>query len=154
MRDVALIASHIKDAFADADIEPPPLTLRGGDAMDVYDSPPPFDANTDQATDLYIEQYANGLTYLDTVAWLYYLPRFLALALDKVAEPSHIVIEALLWNIRPPDWDPPRLGALTPKQKEVVLEVLEFLAFEPESKNQDFAMQVMEEYWIEDNLYR
>lgn len=154
MGNVELIAIHIKDAFANAGIEPPPLTLRGGDAIDGYDSPPPFDANTDQATGSYIEQYANGLTHLDTVAWLYYLPRFLALALDKVAEPSHIIIEALLWNLRPPDRDPPRLGALTSKQEAVILEVLEFLAFEPESKNQDFAMQVMEEYWIKDNLYR
>jgi hypothetical protein len=148
MRDISLIASDIKNIFADSIGTTPPMTLRGGDAIDSYNSPPPFDPQADQPTDSYIEQYSCGFTYLDTESWLYYLPRFLTLALVHVSEPSHPMVEALLWNLRPPDREPPRLGALTSKQKAIVLEVLEFLAFAPESMNQDFAMQVMEEYWI------
>jgi hypothetical protein len=46
------------DAFhADAETLPP-LTLRGGNAVDSYDNAEPFDAARDEPTDAYIEAYA------------------------------------------------------------------------------------------------
>src|SRR5262249_20331478 len=52
------IARSAFEAFrADAETAPP-LTLRGGNAVDSYDDAEPFDAACDEATDAYIEAYA------------------------------------------------------------------------------------------------
>ncbi len=65
-----------------------------------------------------------------------------------------MVAEALLWSLRPPDREPPRLGSLSAEQEAVVVAVLDVLAFDERSLDRDLAMQVLEEYWIPGALYR
>jgi hypothetical protein len=65
-----------------------------------------------------------------------------------------MAIEGLLWSLRPPDREPPRLGSLTPAQEEVMRAFLEGLGFEDGSVHQDLALQVLEEWWVENPLYR
>jgi hypothetical protein len=65
-----------------------------------------------------------------------------------------MVVEGLLHSLRPPDREPPRLASLTVEQESVIVEFLEDLAFSEDSANQDFAQQVLEEWWLPDALYR
>ena len=61
--------------FHDELVKIPPMTLRGGDAVDSYDLPPPYDEELDQPTDDYLQQYAYfALPHLDALSWRYYLP--------------------------------------------------------------------------------
>ena len=65
-----------------ADVESlPPLTLRGGNAVDSYNEPMPFDRVADEPTDAYFEGFAFwGLGYLDASSWRHYLPRLIEYA--------------------------------------------------------------------------
>jgi hypothetical protein len=65
-----------------------------------------------------------------------------------------MAVEGLLHNLRPPDREPPRLASLTAEQEAVIVAFLEEVAFSEDSANRDFAMQVLEEWWIPDALYR
>jgi hypothetical protein len=66
-----------------------------------------------------------------------------------------MVVDALLSSLRPPDRTPPRLASLTEEQEVVLREFLESLAFAGESNPyQDLAMQVLEEWWLPNALYR
>lgn len=135
----------------------PTTTLRGGDAIDGYDSPPPYDPTIDEPTDAYLERYSfSGLTYLDATSWRHYLPRLIDYALRHIDRrtPGTMAIDGLLSSLRPPDREPPRLGSLSPEQEAVVVACLEALAFDERSAHQAFAMQVLEEYWIPGALYR
>jgi hypothetical protein len=153
MRDLLTIAERVSRAFQSSG--PAPRTsLRGGDALDVYKSPHAFDPELDEPSDAYLGRHAAGLAHLDPETWLYYLPLFLTSALRNASEPGNRVVEAVLWSPRPPDREPARLGALSEEQTRAVTEALEFLAFSAESQNQDFALQVLEEYWIPGALYR
>ena len=64
------------------------------------------------------------------------------------------MIESLLSCLRPPDSEPPRLASLSPEQEAVLASFLDGLAFGQGSAYQDFAMQVLEEYWVPHALYR
>ena len=145
------------DAFK-ADLQRvPPITLRGGDALDGYDEPPPYDGAIDEPTDRYLETFAfNGLNFLDPPSWRHYLPRLIDYALRNLASnaPGTMTIDGLLWSLRPPDRDPPRLASLTREQEEVVVAALDQLAFSGDSVYRSDAMQVMEEWWIPGALYR
>jgi len=151
------IRTRAFDAFK-ADVEAvPPITLRGGDALDSYDEPPPYDAAIDEPTDDYLETFAfNGLNFLDPPSWRHYLPRLIDYALRNIASnaPGTMAIDGLLWSLRPPDRDPPRLASLTRDQEEVVVAALDQLAFSDDSVYRKDAMQVMEEWWIPGALYR
>lgn len=135
-----------------ADLESvPTITLRGGDALDSYDEPPPYDAALDEPNDAYLEAWAfNALNFLDPQSWRHYLPRLIDYALRNIAShaPGTMAIDGLLWSLRPPDRDPPRLGSLTPAQKDVVVAALDQLAFADDSVYRADAMQVMEEWWL------
>jgi hypothetical protein len=131
----------------------PPLTLRGGDAIDSYASPPPYDAVIDQPTDVYLERYAWGITYLDPVSWQYYLPHLIDYALRHKQEGT-FVIDSLLFSLRPPEREPPRFAVLTRQQEALIAAFLDVLAFDERSVWHDQAMQVLEEYWIPGALYR
>src|SRR4029453_7183040 len=99
----------------------PAITLRGGNALDSYDSPPPFDPAIDDPTDAYLETYAfNGVAFLDPPSWRHSLPRLIDYALRNTASnaPGTMAIEGLLWSLRPPDREPPRLGSLTREQED------------------------------------
>jgi hypothetical protein len=136
---------------------PPAITLRGGEALDSYEAPPPFDPALDEPNDAYLEAYAfNGLGFLDPPSWRYYLPRLIDYALRNIASnaPGTMAVDGLLWSLRPPDREPPRLGSLTPAQEAVIVAALDQLAFSDDSVHRPDAMQVMEEWWIPGALFR
>ena len=127
----------------------PPLTLRGGNAIDGYHEPEPFDPARDEPTDAYIEGFAFwGLIYLDGASWRHYLPRLIDYAFRRPDDPA-MVVEALIRSLRPPDRYPPRLAALTAAQEAVVVAFLETLALEGDAGPlQDDAQQALEEWWL------
>ena len=155
--DRTTIITRAYDVFR-ADVEAiPTITLRGGDAVDSYDSPPPYDAAVDEPTDAYVERYAfHALPFLDPPSWRHYLPRLIDYALRNLASnaPGPMAIEGFLYSLRPPDREPPRLGSLTPEQEQVIVATLDELAFAEDSLYQQDATQVMEEWWIPGALYR
>src|SRR4029450_2152132 len=115
------------EAFrADADTAPP-LSLRGGYAVDSYDEADPFDPARDEPTDAYLEGFAFwGLGYLDAQSGGAYLPRLISSAFRRPDDPA-MAVEALVRSLRPPDRYPPRLGTLTADQEAVVVAFLETL---------------------------
>ena len=153
MKNSLEIEAAILDAF-DSSPGPPALSLRGGAALDVYDMPPGFDPLLDAPTEEYLHRHSSGLAHLDADSWLHYLPLVLRAAWARASLPGDPLVEAVLWTLRPPDRVPPRLGRLSSAQEAVVTAVVEHLAFAPSSQNQDFALQVLEEYWIPGALYR
>ena len=138
----------------DADT-PPPLTLRGGSAVDSYDVAEPFDPALDKPTDEYLEGFASfGVIYLDAQSWRHYLPRLIDYAFRRPADPA-TVTEALLRTLRPPDRYPPRLATLTGEQEEVVRAFLEELALgaAPEELGEE-ARQALDEWWLPNARHR
>lgn len=132
----------------------PRMTLRGGYAEDSYEVAPVPDPELDKPTDAYLETYTFwGLAYLDAASWRHYLPLLIAYAFSHMDDPG-MAIEGLLHNLRPPDREPPRLATLSAEQEAVIVAFLEEVAFSVDSANRDFALQVMEEWWIPDALYR
>ena len=133
---------------ADADARPP-LSLRGGCAVDSYDEAEPFDPARDEATDAYLEGFAFwGLGYLDAQSWRHYLPRFISYAFRHQNDPA-MAVEALIRSLRPPDRYPPRLATLTAEQEAVVVAFLERLALDDGFAHlQEDAQQALEEWWL------
>jgi hypothetical protein len=127
----------------------PPVTLRGGNAIDGYDEAEPFDPARDEPTDAYIEGFAFwGLIYLDAQSWRHYLPRLISYAFRRPDDPA-MAVEALIRSLRPPDRYPPRLTTLTAEQEAVVLAFLETLALDDGTGHgQDEAQQALEEWWL------
>ena len=75
---------------------PPPLTLRGTNALDSYEQPPPLDPAEDEPTDAYLEQFAFcGLGYLDDRMWRHYFSRLIDYAVRRPNDPA-MVTEALV----------------------------------------------------------
>lgn len=135
----------------------PLMSLRGGEAEDNYRDVPPYDKEIDRPTNEYLEKYAYwGLPHLDAVSWRYYLPLLMNYALRHMrGKPrGSMVVEGLLGSLRPPDREPPRLGSLKPEEEGLVRSFLEELAFSDDSKHQDLATQVLNEWWTEDSFYR
>src|ERR1700730_14799910 len=109
----------------------PPLTLRGGSAVDTYHVPPAFDPDLDRPTDAYLEEYAYlGLTYLDPASSRHYLPCLIDYAIRPFGATAPLVTDGLLSSLRPPDREPPRLGSISTEQEAVVVEFLDLLAFD------------------------
>lgn len=148
------ICHRAREVFSDDLQIAPAITLRGGNALDGYDEAPPPDPELDKLTDDYIEAYTFwGLGFLDAASWRHYLPHLIDYAFRHMDDPK-MAVEGLLHNLRPPDREPPRLGSLTAEQEAVIVAFLEEVAFSADSANRDFAMQVMEEWWLPDALYR
>lgn len=126
----------------------PPLTLRGGNAVDGYEEAEPFDAARDQPTDAYIEGFTFwGLGYLDAQSWRHYLPRLIDYALRRPDDPA-MAVEALIRSLRPPDRYPPRLGTLGPAQEAAIVAFLEMVALGDGFDHlRDDARQALEEWW-------
>ena len=144
------IVGRAFDAFR-TDVEsPPPLTLRGGNAVDGYDEPPTFDPVEDATTDPYLERFAFwGLGYLDARSWRHYLPRLIDYAFRQPTDPA-MVSEALVRSLRPPDRYPPRLATLNAEQEAVVRAFLEQVALGNAIPHlQDEAVQALEEWWLQ-----
>jgi hypothetical protein len=133
----------------------PPLTLRGGSAVDSYDEAEPFDPARDEPTDAYIEGFAFwGLGYLDAQSWRHYLPLLIRYAFRRPDDPA-MAVEALIRSLRPPDRYPPRLATLTADQEAVVVAFLETLALGDDTgRLQDDAQQTLEEWWLPGARYR
>jgi hypothetical protein len=132
----------------------PQKTLRGGNAEDSYDVPPAPDLELDRLSDEYLETYTFwGLAFLDAPSWRHYLAPLIDYAFRHMDDPR-MAVEGLLHNLRPPDREPPRLASLTVEQEAVIVAFLEQVAFSDDSANREFAMQVLEEWWIPDALYR
>ena len=145
------IVSRAFDVF-EADVRsPPPLTLRGGNAVDSYDQPRPFDPVQDEPNDAYFEGFAFwGLGYLDARSWRHYLPRLIAYAFRHPNDPA-MVTEALVRSLRPPDRYPPRLATLTADQESVLRGFLEQVALHGAVPHlQADAQQALEEWWLAD----
>jgi Family of unknown function (DUF6714) len=137
------------EAFrADADAVPP-LTLRGGNAVDGYDEAESFDSTLDAPSDAYIEGFAFwGLGYLDAESWRHYLPRLISYAFRHPDDPA-MAVEALIRTLRPPDRYPPRLATLTAEQEAVVVAFLEAVGLgDGMSHVRDDAQQALEEWWL------
>ena len=137
------------EAFCTDATSPPPLTLRGGSAVDSYDLPPPFDQSADEPTDAYLEGFAYwGLGYLDARSWRHYLPTLIGYAFRRPDDPA-MVTEALVRSLRPPDRYPPRLASLTREQEDVIRSFLEQAAMtDTLSHVQDDAQQALDEWWL------
>src|SRR5215467_14457960 len=146
------LGARFRDAFASDQAAVPSMTLRQGDAIDSYAEPPLRD-ETDVVTDGYLQKYCWGLNHLDASSWRHYLPALADLAERRIGDNCN-AIDALINSLRPPDRDPPRLASLTPSQEVAVRELLELLAFSEESVWQAQACQALEEWWVEDALYR
>ncbi|HZF67780.1 MAG TPA: DUF6714 family protein [Gemmatirosa sp.] len=151
-RDAALdaIATRAEAAFAREAGAPPPLTLRGGSAVDGDDVPEPYDAARDAPTDAYLERFAGwAMPYLDATSWKHYLPHLMRYAAARPEDPG-MVVGATVRSLRPPDREPPRLAALAPEQEAVVVAFLEQLALrgaEPGSPGEE-AARALEEWWL------
>ena len=145
---MSIVARAFEVFEADAR-EPPPLTLRGANAVDGYDEPTPFDPAVDEPTDAYIEGFAFwGLAYLDARSWRHYLPRLIDYAFRRPDDPA-MAVEALVRSLRPPDRYPPRLATLSAGQENVVRSFLEQIALGEEFPHLQFdAQQALEEWWL------
>lgn len=124
----------------------PPMTLRGGDALDAGKPAPPFDVLVDAISDEYLEAHPWGSGYLDAASWRHYLPFMMEYALRHITESSDVT-DALLTSFRPPDRNPPRLGSLSKAQETAVLRFLDVMAHSAESANVDLAALVLSEWW-------
>jgi hypothetical protein len=127
---------------------PPPLSLRGANAVDSYDSPEPFDEQQDAPTDAYLEGFTFwAMPYLDAHSWRHYIPRLIEYALGHPADPA-MVTEAFVRSLRPPDRVPARLTTLSAEQERVIVAFLETLALESsaESERSD-AAEALQEWW-------
>jgi hypothetical protein len=148
------ISRRASEAFRADALAAPRMTLRGGYAEDSYDVAPPPDPILDELTDTYLEAYTFwGLAYLDPASWRHYLPHLIDYAFRHMDDPK-MAVEGLLHNLRPPDREPPRLASLTAEQEAVIVAFMEDVAFSEDSANRDFAIQVLEEWWLPDALYR
>lgn len=140
---------RVRHAFADDLASPPPLTLRGANAIDGYDEPAPYDDLADAPTDEYLERYAYwAMPYLDARSWRHYLPRLIEYALGHPGD-EHMVTEALVRSLRPPDRMSPRLATLDQAQEAVIVELLKLIAVDERSHGaRDEAMSALEEWWL------
>jgi hypothetical protein len=153
--DTPSLVARAYEAFRADAADPPPLTLRGANAVDSYERPVPFEAAADAPTDHYLELFAFwGLAHLDARSWRHYLPRLIEYACGHPDDPR-MVGEALVGSTRPPDRYPPRLGSLNARQEAVVRTFLECVAFEdvlPHARED--AMQALQEWWLPDATSR
>ena len=143
------LARKARDAFRDDVAAPPALSLRGANAVDGYESPPPFDPDADAPTDAYLEGNAFwAMPYLDAHSWRHYLPRLIEYALAHPDDPA-MVVEAAVRSLRPPDRVPARLTTLTAVQESVIVEFLEWLALdEGERAASGDARLALDEWWL------
>jgi hypothetical protein len=152
MTELAL-ATKAFAAFSREAKAQPAITLRGGNDLDDYKQPSAFDPDLDAVSDVYLEQYAWGVGYLDAESWRHYLPSLIDHSVRHMSKGSNAV-DALLNSLRPPDREPPRLASVSPVQESVIIEFLDLMAFSRESVHQDLACQALEEWWAPGALYR
>jgi hypothetical protein len=139
------LVGEVFDAFAvDASVLPP-MTLRGGNAIDECGEPPPFDPAVDDHSNSYLERYAWGIGYLDAASWRHYLPFLIQYAL-RHRDRGGLVVHLLIVSLRPPEREPPRLATLDTEQRAAVTQFLGVLAFGNPSPHQQLAGEALE-WW-------
>ena len=143
------IVRRAYEAFRGDLAEPPPLTLRGANAVDSYSLPTPFDPEEDEPTDQFLEGFAFwGVGYLDARSWRHYLPQLIDYALRHPDDPA-MVSEALVRSLCPPDRYPPRLASLSEDQENVVRLFLEHVALTDAFTHlQADAQRALDEWWL------
>lgn len=131
------------------------LSLRQADEIDSYSLPTPDHSPKDwhDISAHELEEHHWGLTHLDAESWRFYLPAFLSYSVRNLTHGGSLVVDACLNNLRPPDRVPSRFRTLNERQRQSVVTVLEFLAFDDDSMFMADACQVLEEYWIKNPLY-
>lgn len=150
----AEIVEAARRAFVDDAARTPPMSLQSGNDADGYRVARPYDP-ADAPTKALIGELAFwSLPHLDAGSWRHHLPHLIEYGLAHRSDPGDLAVEAILWSLRPPDRDPPRLGSLSDEQQAVVVAFLEVLAFDDASEFRDFAQQVMEEWWVPRPLFR
>lgn len=132
----------------------PPMSLRAGNALDGYEAVPTFDPVIDKVTPDYLERHCWGISHLDSRSWRFYLPHLLSHASQNISNPASGATDTLLFSLRPPDRDPPRFGSLSSAEEQLVVAVLDKLAFSDESVWREPAMIALEEYWAPGATYR
>ena len=142
-----------QQAFAQEPAAVPKISLRGGNARDNGEDPPPYDPVADAVLDAYLERYHWGISYLDAGSWRRYRPALIDYAL-RYFNVGSLVVNALLNSLCSPDRDPPRLASLNDAQQALITQFLDILAFTEGSAHQDLAGLVLEEWWAPDALYR
>lgn len=147
------LPERIACAFAGELQAKPSVSLRGGNALDGYDLPEPFDPALDAPTDEYFERHWWGVAHLDAPSWRHYLPQLMRYALRR-RDTYDMATEALLISLRPPDRTPPRLASLSAAQQAVVVEFLDTMAFDEASAHTELAQTALEEWWAPGALYR
>ncbi len=148
------LLDSISAAFP-ADATHTALSLRQADEIDSYSSPTSDVLPTSWRVvpEQELEAHHWGFTHLDATSWHFYLPAFLTYSVCHLSRGESLVIADCLSNLRPPDRTPSRFNTLSDCQRQTVVSVLEFLAFDSESEFTADACQVLEEYWIERPLY-
>jgi len=147
------IDTRFIDHFEDLPSEPP-LSLRGANALDEYKAVPEYDPIVDEISPDYLEAFFLGISHLDAVSWRYYLPYLLGYSVQNIRNPNSHAVDAFLSNLRPPDREPPWFSLLSSAEKNVIVSVLDKLAFSDESEWQEQAIVALEEYWAPGALYR
>ena len=147
--DQSELLRKAREAFREELAATPALTLRGANAVDNYAQPEPLDASADEPTDQYLEGFTLwAMPYLDARSWRHYLPRLIEYGLAHPDDP-HMVVEATVRSLRPPDRVPARLTTLSTDQESVIVAFLELLALgDDESALASDARDALEEWWL------
>ena len=140
------LSRRIEASFPPSD-SPPRLSLRAGNALDDYATPPPFDPALDRPTGEYIEAFHFGIHHLDPESWRYYLPILLNYAISEMTSEVSQALDTFFFSLRSPDRDPPRFASLSPEQSATVEAVLEAVGFTEGSRYQEEALEALQEYW-------
>jgi hypothetical protein len=151
--DLTTIVEQTKIAFGREAGSAPPMSLRAGNAADNYENQPPYSSTEDLMSDAYLEQHYWGIAHLDPVSFRHYMPALVEYSLRSIEHVSNVV-DTLLFNLRPPDRDPPRLGAFSFEQEAVLVRFLEVMAFSENSAFQEEASLALEEWWAPGARYR
>ncbi len=152
-KSFAVLTQQAAEAFAVEVAAQPPMSLRAANARDSYEAAPSFCAVRDRISDTYLEEHYWGIPHLDPVSFRHYLPALLDFGLRHLAVQS-IVVDTLLSSLRPPDREPPRLAALSADQEQVIVEMLDYLAFDEHSVYQADGQLALEEWWGPAARYR
>ena len=147
--DHAELVRKARAEFRDDADATPALSLRGANAVDSYELPEPFDVQQDEPTDAYLEGFGFwAIPYLDSRSWRHYLPRLIEYAVAHPDDP-HMVIEATVRSLRPPDRVPARLTTLSADQEKVIVDFLQWLALDDrEGAAREDARAALEEWWL------
>jgi len=137
--------AKLVEAFGNVGM-PPAISLRGGNALDDYEEPPPFDPELDRPTDEYIERYYHGIHFLDADSWHHYLPVLLGYALGH-PESESMALDTLLFSLDPRNGDYPVFPCLSSSQAAAVRGALEVLLEQADEFDRPEFALALERVW-------